>query len=55
MGKKEEQQTLIVEFHDSALAGHQGIWETFAKLKERYWWPRFYKDVVGYVETCKAC
>ena len=53
--KKEEQQTLLTEFNDSAWAEHQGIWATIAKLKERYCWPRFYKDVASYVETCKEC
>ena len=53
--KREEQQMLIVEFHDSAWAGHRGIWATFTKLKEKYWWPGFYKDVASYVETCKEC
>ena len=51
--KKEEQHTLIVKFHNSAWARHQGKSETSAKLKERYWWLGFYKDVTNYVETCK--
>ena len=37
--KLEEQQKLISEFHDSVFAGHRGIWATFAKLKEKIWWP----------------
>jgi hypothetical protein len=53
--KLEEQQRLIREFHDTAWAGHRGVWATFAKLKEKYWWPGFYKDVATYVETCKDC
>ena len=53
--KLEEQRQLMKEFHDSAWAGHRGVWATFAKLKEKYWWPGIYKDVASYVETCKEC
>ena len=53
--KKQDQQTLIVEFHDSVWAGHRGIWATFANLMEKYWWPGVYKDVDGYVETYVQC
>ena len=50
-----DRQKLMSEFHDSVFAGHRGIWATFAKLKEKYWWPGIYKDVAAYVETCKEC
>ena len=53
--KKSDQRKLLTEFHDSLWAGHRGIWATFSKLKEKYWWPGFYKDVVKYVETCEEC
>jgi hypothetical protein len=53
--KPTDQQKLSCEFHDSAWAGHRGIWVTFAKLKEKYWWLGIYKDVAAYVETCKEC
>ena len=55
MTKKSDQRKLLTEFHDSLWAGHRGIWATFAKPKEKYWWPGFYKDVVKWVETCEEC
>jgi hypothetical protein len=55
VSKLQEQQHLMKEFHDSAWVGHRGVWATFAKLKEKYWWPTFYKDVATYVEACKDC
>ena len=36
-------------------AGHQGICATFAKLREKYWWPGVYKDIASYVGTCAQC
>ncbi|KAL3682400.1 hypothetical protein R1sor_000422 [Riccia sorocarpa] len=29
---------LMKEFHDALWAGHRGVWATYMKLKERYWW-----------------
>jgi hypothetical protein len=55
IGKREDRTKLVSEFHNSLWAGHTGVWATFSKHKERYWWPNFYKDVAGYVETCETC
>jgi hypothetical protein len=54
--KKEEQEELLVAFHDNSWAGHRGTWATFEKLKEqKYWWPGLYKDVHQFVTTCESC
>ena len=53
--KKEVQRTLMTEFHESVWAGHRGTWATFEKLKEKYWWPSMYKDVLHFVSTCETC
>ena len=53
--KDDIKKKLITEFHDSLWAGHRGIWATFMKLKEKYWWPHMYKDVMKFVETCEIC
>lgn len=49
------QQNIIKEFHESWWAGHRGIWATFAKVKERYWWKGMYKDVAEFVGSCEIC
>ena len=41
---KEDQRKLMKEFHESLWDGHRGIWATFAKIKERYWWKGMYRD-----------
>jgi transposase InsO family protein len=53
--KKEDQMALMIEFHESAWAGHRGTWATFEKMKEKYWWPSMYKDVLHFVSTCETC
>ena len=52
---KELQQNIVKEFHESLWAGHRGVWATFTKIKERYWWKGFYKDVLHFVESCATC
>ena len=52
--KKEEQVMLMTEFHESAWAGHRGTSATFEMLKDKYWWPKMYKDVLHSVSTCKT-
>ena len=47
---KEKKTTLSYEFHDSH-ACPRATWETFAKLKQKYWWPRIYEDVTHYFNS----
>ena len=53
--KKETQMKLMQEFHESLWARHRGVWATFSKLKEKYWWKGMYKDVSQFVESCVTC
>jgi hypothetical protein len=53
--KKEEQEELLVTFHESPWAGHRGMWATFEKLKGKYWWLGLYRDVHQSVTTYKSC
>lgn len=46
---------VLKEFHDSNWTGHQGIWATYTKIKERYWWKSLYKDVEDFVASCIEC
>ena len=46
---------LLVEFHDSKLAGHSGVLRTYRRLAQQFYWPNMYKDVQDYVSTCEIC
>lgn len=51
----ETKNQILKEFHDTSWAGHRGIWATYNKIKERYWWKGLYKDVEDFVASCIDC
>ncbi|KAL3689660.1 hypothetical protein R1sor_015969 [Riccia sorocarpa] len=51
----ETKQKLLTEFHDTLWAGHRGVWATYMKIKERYWWRGLYRDVESFVRSCLHC
>ena len=51
----ETKNQILKEFHDTSWAGHRGIWATYNKIKERYWWKGLYKDVEDFVASCTEC
>ena len=51
----ETKNQILKEFHDTLWAGHRGIWATYHKIKERYWWKGLYKDVEEFVASCIKC
>ena len=40
--------------HDHALAGHPGIQKTKSRIRDRFWWPQWEKDVIRWCNLC-AC
>ena len=55
VGDSETKTQVLKEFHDSLWAGHRGVWATYTKIKERYWWKGLYKDVEEFVSSCVVC
>ena len=45
---------LLSEFHESPWSGHRGTWDTFRKLKEKYWWMGMYHDAHNFVATYES-
>ena len=35
--------------------GHRGVWATYTKIKERYWWKSLCKDVEEFLASCITC
>jgi len=41
--------------HSSPLAAHPGVYRTFVKLKDLFYFPNMLRDVKEYVAACEAC
>jgi Integrase zinc binding domain len=42
-------------YHDTPVAGHPGISNTFSLLKCNYWWSNMKQFVTNYVKGCTQC
>jgi len=49
------QARVLQAAHDSPVSGHYGYVKTYARLKERVFWPRMAADVECYVKNCPVC
>lgn len=52
---KNERKNLIYSAHDTPTSGHLGVFKTFNKLGNLYYWPKMRSDVARYVRNCKVC
>lgn len=52
---KDVRALALQECHDEMTAGHQGVFKTYKRLQQRYYWPKLRKDVATYVSRCKVC
>lgn len=43
------------ECHDVPTAGHAGVYKTYWRLCNNYYWPQMREDVTRYVRKCKTC
>lgn len=46
---------VLVETHDSKVAGHLGIKKTLSRVAANYFWPGWRRDVKQYVRSCPSC
>jgi hypothetical protein len=46
---------ILSDMHDAVLAGHLGIHRTWNRMRNRFYWPRMYRDIVNYVQSCESC
>jgi len=41
--------------HDEPSAGHLGIAKTITRIAEKFYWPRMFAEIAGYVRQCANC
>ena len=46
---------IVKESHNSALAGHGGIFKTMEDIRARFWWPSMEHDVAQHLKACDTC
>ena len=46
---------LLFDYHDSLIAGHGGITQMDNALRNKFYWPTYYKDIYNYVRECRLC
>lgn len=50
-----EIETVLKEFHQSPLGGHEGLNRTLKRISERYAWKNMKRDVKNFIEKCLEC
>lgn len=48
-------ERVLKENHDEPTAGHMGVRKTLHRIRQRYYWPGWKKDVCQYVRACDNC
>ena len=46
---------LLHEFHDSNIGGHLGVFCTYKRLAQQFYWLSIYNKVKEYVSFCQEC
>ena len=59
-GKKNQlpsslRREVLINLHDLLTGGHLGVNKTYAKLRDRYFWPKMYMDVQHWCSSCEYC
>lgn len=47
--------SIISKSHDSPTSGHTGIFKTFKRISQKYYWPKMRSDITNYVNHCLVC
>ncbi len=52
---KDLRQRIIVQYHNSRVAGHPGCMKTLELISRDYWWPQIGRHVGSFTRTCEEC
>ena len=51
----DEIKTVLKENHNCAIAGHSGFNRTYARIRNKYYWPNMKTDIRKYIQECNSC
>lgn len=52
---KGSRREVIAQAHEPPTSGHTGVFKTFSRIAEKYYWPKMRNDVSNFVRRCKVC
>lgn len=52
---KDLRKAVLHQHHDVPMAGHLGIFKTYQRLTQGYYWPKMRRDTAYYVRRCQTC
>lgn len=52
---KEDRSKVVIAAHDPPTMGHMGVYKTYGRLCDKYYWPKMRNDVGKYVKKCRIC
>lgn len=52
---KESRKKIIAKFHEPPTSGHMGVTKTYARIAERFFWPKMKYDVAHFIRNCTVC
>lgn len=52
---KDRRPELLKRCHDIPTSGHLGVYKTFHRLANQYFWPKMKADVAAYIRKCQTC
>lgn len=50
-----ERNDLLKQMHDDPTSGHLGVFKTYNRVLQKYYWPHMRADIARYVRNCKTC
>ncbi|KAL7307899.1 hypothetical protein TKK_0000215 [Trichogramma kaykai] len=53
--KEKDRKDIITNLHTSHIGGHKGISQTYAKIRERYYWTGMRNDIQNFIRKCPEC
>ncbi len=45
----------ILKLAHQGLAGHSGVWKTYDRIRQQFYWPKVKRDVAKYIRSCHTC
>lgn len=52
---KDKRLEILKRSHNDVTSGHVGVFKTFWKIRDRYYWPKMKCDILKYVKSCRVC